>query len=193
MNDIRKSIAETREIFKELVWPIWAGSFDAATLVSTEGSEKPFELFADYAGVDAFFARRLSGTIIPLASRIEFAWSDDEDVSRRLNRTFTVRSAILNQEGWSDRTELRRLVDAATDPVSRRYLPFRTIQSLVSRCRTKILFSSSICTQGLADYVALPSNNSRLNIKINKAQDRRFARINVSDLIHAGVLVETRP
>lgn len=68
----RENIRESRRIFLEHVWPLWADDLAATQIISTEDSERPFEREADLSGTDAFFIRNKTGVLIPLASRVEF-------------------------------------------------------------------------------------------------------------------------
>jgi hypothetical protein len=188
---VRQKILESRDIFRSIVWPIWREALGAVELISTEGSEKAFEQRADTGGIDGFFARRPNGVIIPLASRIEYAWAKDIETSRGLDPRFTIRSAKWDGCQWSDATELRRLIEASKDEISRRYLPFRTFQSLVSKDHTQVLFSSAICTLKLCDYINTLFAQGRGSFTTTKSGDARFLEIKVKDLRRAGVEVES--
>ena len=188
---IKEKIAETREIFRQLVWPLWRQTLSADELISTEGSEQPFERRADSGGIDAYFARSQSGVLIPLASRIEYAWADDVEVSRRLDPRFTIRSEKRNGHAWHDNSELKRLLDASADRVARRYLPYRTFQTLVSKDHREVLFTSSICTRKLCDHARHKITLGSDERTTTRDGDARFLEIKVKELVAAGVEVET--
>jgi len=71
-DNLQISIRESRRIFLENIWPLWAVELSATQVISTEDSERPLEREADLSGTDAFFVRSENGVLIPLASRIEF-------------------------------------------------------------------------------------------------------------------------
>lgn len=193
MSDIKAKILATRDQFRELVWPMWCDRFGSSELISVEGSDRPFEQRADTGGIDAFFARRKDGVIIPLASRIEYATSDDIEVSRRLRRRFTVRSQKLDQNGWHKNTELRRLLLAAKDPISRRYLPYRTFHTLLSKDKSIVLFTSAVCTERFCDYLLTEVTEKRYQEQTTRDGDAKFLVIYVDALRAGNIDVESMP
>jgi hypothetical protein len=162
-------------------------------LISVEGSERPFEQRADTGGIDAFFARRKDGVIIPLASRIEYATSGQLEVSRKLRRRFTIRSQKYDQYGWHKNTELRRLLAASSDHISRRYLPYRTFHTLLSKDKNSVLFTSAVCTQQLCDFLVKLIESGAYEEQITRDRDAKFLSVYVDVLKSAGIEVETLP
>jgi hypothetical protein len=186
-----QALIETREYFRTLVWPVWQDRLGASDLVSTEGSEEPLERRLDFGGVDGFFARKRGGVLIPLASRIEFASSPNVEVSRRLAPRFTIRTERKIGLEWSQNSEMRRLLTAFRDPVARRYLPYRTFHSLVSREAHAILFTSAVCTIELCQFLDEHIESSNIERESTKSGDARFIKLPISMLKAAGINVET--
>ena len=190
---IKAKITETRRVFAAVVWPLWRDRIHGGELISTEGSERELERQADASGIDAFFVQRSNGTLIPLASRIEFARAANVETARLLTPRLTVRVRKWVDGTWHEDSEFRRLIHAASDEVSRRYLPFRTIHSLVSDRNgvIEVLFSSSVCTIGLADF--LTANETKLlgGLRMTRVRDAQFLSIPVGELRAHGVTAET--
>ena len=156
----QNSIRESRRIFLENVWPLWVAELSATQIISTEDSERPLEREADLSGTDAFFVRNRNGVLIPLASRVEFFHESKNNCYSERYRShyprFTVRLAKARPDGSLIRNvECQKRLMALDDPVSRRYLPLFTFQSLVLRQEQsyKVLQSSRVSTEKLFEYV----------------------------------------
>lgn len=160
MGSLQDSIRVSRHIFLEHIWPLWAADLAARQIISTEDSERPLEREADLSGTDAFVVRAKTGVLIPLASRVEFF---DAVTNNCFNERywdhyprFTIRLAKARQDGsLITNVERQKRLVALDDPVSRRYLPLFTFQSLVRRQGQsyEVLQSSRVSTEGLFEYV----------------------------------------
>lgn len=198
MNDglsIAQRTIRSREVFEQLIWPIWRERLEAVEFIPVEGEDSPLSIRTDFSGIDAFFVKRRGGTLIPIASRVEFARSNSRSVARGLDRRFTIRAEKASRNGWHTDTEYRRLIEAYSDPVSGRFMPWRTIHSLVwmNSEPFEVLFSSAVCTQALAKYVLALRAEGGISLKPTKAGDARFIDIYVRDLRNAGVEVTSIP
>ena len=198
---LQNNIRESRSIFLEHIWPLWAAELSATQVISTEDSEKPLEREADLSGTDAFFVRNQNGVLIPLASRVEFFDPDKNNpFSERYwshYPRFTVRLAKARPDGsLVVNVECQKRLKALEDPVSRRYLPLFTFQSLVRRQgRTfEVLQTSRVSTDKLFEYVR-DRELGNLNKGVpsqTRAEKDVYRIITAEKLRHAGVEVESK-
>lgn len=195
-NNLQSSIRESRRIFLEHIWPLWAVELSATQVISTEDSERPLEREADLSGTDAFFVRNSNGVLIPLASRVEFFDANKNNpFSERYwshYPRFTVRLAKARPDGsLVMNVECQKRLLALEDPVSRRYLPLFTFQSLVRRQGEgyEVLQSSRVSTEKLFEYVkdrGLDDLNQGVPSKTRAEQDV-YRIVTVEKLRRAGI------
>lgn len=158
-SQLKFAIQQSRTAFIGAVWPIWAKQMGAREILSTEDSERTLEATADFSGTDAFFMHD-RGVLIPIASRIEYFDADRNNPFKQKYwdhyPRFTVRLAKSNPDGSiSTNVECRKRLLALEDPISRRYLPLYTFQSLMrfSEQGTQIIQTSRVRTEELFSFV----------------------------------------
>jgi hypothetical protein len=129
-------------------------------IISVENSEKDLERAADTSGTDAFMVRHATGILVPLASRVEFFNQNynNPDNPRYVEHypRFTVRLQRRLQNGtYSEDVECKKRIAALDDPISRRYLPLYTIQSIVKKSESgiKVMQTSCVKTEDLFEYI----------------------------------------
>lgn len=200
-DDVRVRIAESRRIFLNSIWPLWSHELTSTAIISTEDSEKPLEREADFSGTDAFFVRHKSGTLIPLASRIEFF---DEQKNNPNNPRywdhyprFTIRLAKTNADGslFLD-VECQKRLRALEDPISRRYLPLYTFQSIVRRTVDECLVIQS-CRVETEDLFSFIRDRNLASINRGAPSRTRAERdvyriVTVEKLRRAGIEVSVK-
>ncbi len=189
------SAKRSKDIFADLIWPIWRGRLEGSELVSVECSEHYTDGFLDYSGVDAFFRRKGSQIPIPLASRTEFAKSENADTRSSLPRRFTIRYQKLGKNGWHSDTEFGRLTSAVRYPECMRFLPFRHIHSFIwdKGGLPQLVCTHSICSQTFAQYLARLQSEKNLDITQTRRGDAKFVRVYLDRLNAAGVSFLTLP
>lgn len=154
------SISESRWVFSHVVWPLWSKHLDAKHLLSTEDSDEYLEREADFSGTDAFFVRRKTGILVPIASRIEYFDKNRNNpfVEKYWEHypRFTTRIAKRRSDGSLNfDVECRKRITALGDRISRRYLPLYTFQTIVIKAANQydVIQSSIVRTEQLFDFI----------------------------------------
>lgn len=198
---ISVAIRHSRQIFLDCVWPLWANELGSARVVSTEDSERPLERCADMSGTDAFFIHHTSSVLVPIASRIEFF---DESTNNPFNPNywshyprFTIRLAKRRPDGsLNTNVECRKRLLALEDPISRRYLPLYTFQSLVRRSSFgfEVVQTSRVNTESLFRYVREKglADLRKGNPSKTRAEDDIYRIVTAAKLTRAGISVITK-
>lgn len=196
------AIAESRRAFVGHVWPLWRDVLGGEEVISVEDSDRKLESAADRSGTDAFMVRHKSGVLVPLASRVErFNPLSNNPFNQRYEAhypRFTIRLGRKQKDGsFYQDVECRKRLAALDDPVSRRYLPLYTIQSLVkfegSDCT--VLQTSAVETDALFEYI----KRSRLGeltvgtVNYTHVAGDAYRLITVERLWEAGVVVQCQP
>ncbi|MFN3990446.1 MAG: hypothetical protein ACK4IS_09320 [Erythrobacter sp.] len=157
---LTRSIAESRDVFSHVIWPLWSTSLNSKQLLSTEASEACLEREADFSGTDGFFVRKETGILIPIASRIEYfdKVRNNPFVRKYWDHypRFTTRIAKRRRDGSLNfDVECQKRIAALDDDISKRYLPLYTFQSLVIREEIgySVIQSSVVETESLFHYV----------------------------------------
>lgn len=157
---LTEAISESRSVFINFIWPLWSERLKAGRLISTEDSQENLDREADFSGTDGFFVRRNTGILIPIASRIEYfdKIKNNPFVDKYWDHypRFTTRIAKRRNDGSLNLdVECRKRINALEDPVSRRYLPLYTFQSLVIKKENdyRVIQSSLVNTESLFEFI----------------------------------------
>ena len=200
-SQLQAAIRQSRNVFLGTIWPIWAEQTEASQILSTEDSDRSLEESADFAGTDGFFIHHRSGVLVPIASRIEyFHPRRNNPFHQRYWQhypRFTIRLGKSRPDGsLNTNVECRNRLLALEDPISKRYLPLYTFQSLVmfGAEGTQIIQTSRVRTDELFTYVRNRGLDDLSNGKPSTtvAEGDVYRLITVEKLRRAGVQVETK-
>lgn len=197
--NLEENLRDSKEAFLSLVWPFWHDVFGSGCLVSVEGCQSNFERLADLSGTDAFFAEKATGTLVPIASRVEFFDKDRCNPFRKRYwehyPRFTVRLAKQRRDGSLNfDVECRKRLRALRDEDARRYLPLYTIQSLVGFSSAKnweVIQTVRVRTEELYAHVADRGWYDASAKGASRTRDGDVYRIvTVEKLVRAGINVD---
>lgn len=139
---------------------MWRQEMAATGIISVEGGERPLERAADRSGTDAFMVRHRTGVLVPLASRVEYYDRVTNNPNNPLYAEhyprFTIRLGKRQFDGTLSRdVECQKRLLALDDPISRRFLPLYTFQSLVEPTDDgwRVIQSVRVGTEALFEYV----------------------------------------